>query len=107
MRSVPVAGSRPADRVAALTGMRAIAALLVVGTHAAFGTGMLTHGYLGLTLARLEIGVSIFFVLSGFLLFRPWVRAAACGATPPTLSRYARHRFRRIMPAYLATVLAA
>jgi peptidoglycan/LPS O-acetylase OafA/YrhL len=95
------------DRVASLTGMRAVAALLVVGTHAAFGTGMLTHGYLGLVLARLEIGVSIFFVLSGFLLFRPWVRAAAHGAAPPSVRRYARHRVRRIMPAYVVTVLAA
>ena len=49
--------------------MRAVAALLVVGTHAAFATGKLTHGYLGAIYARLEIGVAIFFVLSGFLLF--------------------------------------
>ena len=55
----------------------AVAALLVVGTHAAFATGMLAHGYVGLMFARLEIGVPIFFALSGFLLFRPWVRAAA------------------------------
>ncbi len=100
-------GTRAVDRVASLTGMRAVAALLVVGTHAAFGTGVLTHGYLGLALARLEIGVSIFFVLSGFLLFRPWVRAAAGGAPSPRLSRYGLHRVRRIMPAYVVTVLAA
>jgi peptidoglycan/LPS O-acetylase OafA/YrhL len=95
------------DRVASLTGMRAVAAFLVVGTHAAFGTGMLTHGYLGLALARLEIGVSIFFVLSGFLLFRPWVQAAANGQPRPSVPRYARNRVRRIMPAYVVTVLAA
>ncbi len=95
------------DRVASLTGMRAVAALLVVGTHAAFGTGMLTHGYVGSLFSRLEIGVPIFFVLSGFLLFRPWVRAAASGRTPPLVSRYARHRMRRVMPAYIVTVLIA
>lgn len=100
-------GQRAVDRVASLTGMRAVAALLVVGTHAAFGTGMLSHGYLGLALARLEIGVSIFFVLSGFLLFRPWVQAAANGLPRPSVRRYARHRVRRIMPAYVVTVLAA
>jgi peptidoglycan/LPS O-acetylase OafA/YrhL len=95
------------DRVASLTGIRAVAALTVVGTHAAYTTGKYTHGYWGLVGSRLEIGVPIFFVLSGFLLFRPWVRAAATGGPPPSLSRYARHRVRRIMPAYLITVLFA
>ncbi|KAA0109591.1 acyltransferase [Mycolicibacterium sp. P1-5] len=94
-------------RVASLTGLRAIAALLVVGTHAAFATGKLTHGYLGLASARLEIGVSIFFALSGFLLFRPWVVAAADGAAAPSTRAYARRRLRRVMPAYVITVLLA
>ena len=95
------------DRVASLTGIRAVAALLVVGTHAAYTTGKYTHGYWGLVGARMEIGVPIFFVLSGFLLFRPWVKSAATGAPPPSVSRYARHRVRRIMPAYVVTVLIA
>src|ERR1700722_5000463 len=95
------------DRVASLTGIRAVAAILVVGTHAAYTTGKYTHGYWGLVGARLEIGVPIFFVLSGFLLFRPWVKSAATGRRPPSLSRYARHRVRRIMPAYVITVLFA
>jgi peptidoglycan/LPS O-acetylase OafA/YrhL len=95
------------DRVASLTGIRAVAAILVVGTHAAYTTGKYTHGYWGLVGARMEIGVPIFFVLSGFLLFRPWVKSAATGGPPPSLSRYARHRVRRIMPAYVVTVLVA
>jgi peptidoglycan/LPS O-acetylase OafA/YrhL len=95
------------DRVSSLTGIRAVAALTVVGTHAAYTTGKYTHGYWGLVGARLEIGVPIFFVLSGFLLFRPWVKSAATGGPPPSLSRYARHRVRRIMPAYVITVLFA
>jgi peptidoglycan/LPS O-acetylase OafA/YrhL len=95
------------DRVASLTGVRALAALLVVATHAAYTTGKYTHGYIGLIYSRMEIGVPIFFVLSGFLLFGPWVRAAVAGATAPSLRRYARHRVRRIMPAYVVTVLAA
>lgn len=94
------------SRVPALTGLRAVAALLVVGTHAAFATGQLNHGYVGSIYAHLDVGVAIFFVLTGFLLFRPWVRAAARGSTAPDLSRYARHRVRRILPAYVVTVLA-
>ena len=94
-----------ASRLPALTGLRAVAALLVVSTHAAFATGYLNHGYLGAVYARMEIGVAIFFVLSGFLLFRPWVRAAAQGRTAPSLSRYGRRRVRRVVPAYVVTVL--
>jgi peptidoglycan/LPS O-acetylase OafA/YrhL len=95
------------DRVASLTGIRAVAAILVVGTHAAYTTGKYTHGYWGLVGARMEIGVPIFFVLSGFLLFRPWVKAAVSGGPTPSVSRYARHRVRRIMPAYVITVVIA
>lgn len=95
------------DRVASLTGVRAVAALLVVGTHAAYTTGKYTHGYWGLVGARMEIGVPMFFVLSGYLLFRPWVKSAATGSPWPSLSRYARNRVRRIMPAYVVTVLIA
>ena len=67
------------DRVASLTGVRALAALLVLGTHAAYTTGKYTHGFVGLVYSRMEIGVPIFFVLSGFLLFGPWVTAATAG----------------------------
>lgn len=95
------------DRVASLTGVRAVAALLVMATHAAYGTGTYNRGYVGLVFARMEIGVAIFFVLSGFLLFGGWVRAAAAGTSPPSVTRYARNRVRRIMPAYVVTVLIA
>ncbi|BBZ68189.1 acyltransferase [Mycolicibacterium insubricum] len=100
----------PPVRDGALTGLRALAAILVIGTHSGFITGMLSHGYLGHVFGRLEIGVPIFFALSGFLLFRPWViRAAATRdgqrAPAPSVRRYARRRVRRIMPAYLVTVL--
>jgi peptidoglycan/LPS O-acetylase OafA/YrhL len=94
------------SRVPALTGLRAVAALLVVGTHAAFATGKLTHGYVGSIYAHLDVGVAIFFVLTGFLLFRPWVRAATAGSAPPDMSRYAWQRIRRIVPGYVVTVLA-
>ncbi|MGV0680044.1 acyltransferase [Mycolicibacterium fortuitum] len=93
------------DRVASLTGLRALAALTVMGTHAAYGTGLLSHGYVGLMSARLEVGVAIFFVLSGLLLFRPWVQAAATATDAPSTRQYARNRVRRIMPAYVVTVL--
>jgi peptidoglycan/LPS O-acetylase OafA/YrhL len=105
------------ERVASLTGIRAVAALLVMLTHAAYTTGKYPQGYLGLVYSRMEIGVPIFFVLSGFLLFLPWVKAAASSGAdtaggverspPPSVRRYAWHRVRRIMPAYAVTVVAA
>src|SRR5689334_9066500 len=94
-------------RVDSLTGIRAVAALLVVLTHAAYTTGRYGQGYVGLMFSRMEIGVPIFFVLSGFLLFSPWVTASATGSDAPSVKRYAWHRVRRIMPAYVVTVLAA
>lgn len=96
-----------AERVASLTGIRAVAALLVMGTHAAYTTGKYPQGYWGSFYSRMEIGVPIFFVLSGFLLFGPWVRALAEDRPPPSVARYAWHRVRRIMPAYVITVLVA
>jgi peptidoglycan/LPS O-acetylase OafA/YrhL len=95
------------ERVASLTGIRAVAALLVMATHAAYTTGKYTHDYLGLMYSRMEIGVPIFFVLSGFLLFAPWVKANVADGPPPSLRRYTWHRVRRIMPAYIVTVLIA
>ncbi|BBY52856.1 acyltransferase [Mycobacterium koreense] len=112
-RDMPVQGgleqipSGSTYRVESLTGIRAVAALLVMVTHAAFTTGKYPEGYFGSFWSRTEIGVPIFFVLSGFLLFRPWVQASRKGRPGPSLLRYTRHRIRRIMPAYVVTVLAA
>jgi peptidoglycan/LPS O-acetylase OafA/YrhL len=66
------------------------------------------EGGLSPYLARLNVGVAIFFVISGFLLYRPFV-AARCGLAPAVRVRdYARRRALRIVPAYWAalTVLA-
>ncbi|GAA1458517.1 acyltransferase [Williamsia maris] len=75
-------------------------------THAAFWTGNYTDDLAGRFFARLEIGVAIFFVLSGYLLFKPWMASLAAGTRRPSVRRYAEHRARRILPAYWVTVLA-
>lgn len=82
-----------------LDGLRGVAALLVLLTHCAFATGAYGWGAMGALLARFDFGVALFFVLSGFLLTRPWV-AAAAGRPGPDVGRYARHRVARILPAY-------
>jgi peptidoglycan/LPS O-acetylase OafA/YrhL len=55
------------------------------------------------------LGVSVFFVLSGFLLYRPFATASIAASAWPSLGRYARARVLRILPAYwlvLTVVLA-
>lgn len=51
------------------------------------------------------IGVSIFFVLSSYLLARPFLRSFVHGAPRPALGRYARNRLLRIVPAYWALLV--
>lgn len=94
-----------ASRVPSLTGVRTVAALTVCLTHAAFWTGHYTDDFVGRLFSRFEIGVAIFFVLSGYLLFTPWVRAARSGTAAPGVGRYFWHRGRRILPAYWITVI--
>ena len=55
--------------------LRAVGALCVLTTHVAFWSGAYTnHGAWGTLLSRLDVGVALFFVLSGFLLARPFLR---------------------------------
>ena len=49
---------------------------------------------------HLSVGVSVFFVLSGFLLFRPFVRAHLLDQPSPSVGRYLVRRLVRIFPAY-------
>lgn len=89
-----------------LTSLRAVAAIAVVGTHAAFWTGHY-RGTGGLLWARLDFGVALFFVLSGFLLFRSWIAAASADRAAPSTRRYFGKRAVRILPGYWITVIAA
>src|SRR3954471_4935232 len=81
--------------------LRAIAAISVLTVHIALPSGLLDPGYGGRQFfGRLDVGVAIFFLISGFLLYRPFVRARAHGEPrPPTLA-YLWRRALRIVPAY-------
>ncbi|MEO6604811.1 MAG: acyltransferase, partial [Aeromicrobium sp.] len=90
-----------------LDSLRGLAAISVLATHTSFWTGQYTHGLWGAATERLNIGVSIFFVLSGFLLGRPFIAAMAARTRAPGARRYFWHRALRIIPVFLlATVIA-
>lgn len=56
---------------------------------------------------ELRLGLIMFFALSGFVLFRPWVRAILDGRRKPDLRRYAHARIARILPAYYLAIAAS
>jgi peptidoglycan/LPS O-acetylase OafA/YrhL len=89
-----------------LDGLRAVAATAVLVHHVGFWTASYTPDLLGRVLARLDVGVPIFFVLSGFLLSRPWFEAAAAGVRSPRSTAYLWRRALRILPMYWLTVAA-
>ncbi len=88
--------------------LRAVGALAVLTTHVAFQTGdYVRHGIVGALLSRLDLGVAIFFVLSGFLLSRPYLARATAGRPHPSTRHYYWKRFVRIFPVYVVTVVIA
>ncbi|KRE41315.1 acyltransferase family protein [Knoellia sp. Soil729] len=89
----------------ALDGLRAVAAGLVVLTHAAFLTGFgATGGLIGRLWARGDFGVGIFFALSGFLLHRGLVSKDAKGSLD--VLGYGLRRAARVLPAYWVALAA-
>jgi peptidoglycan/LPS O-acetylase OafA/YrhL len=81
--------------------MRAIAFACVLTAHTAFFAGFASNGSsLRPFFARLDVGVPIFFLISAFLLYRPFVVARLRGEEPPLVGAYAWRRFLRIAPAY-------
>ena len=81
-----------------------MAVLSIVVYHVAYATGANLDPTVGPLLSRLHVGVAIFFVVSGFLLYRPFL-AARRGMGPPVgTGGYLRRRLLRIVPAYWAAL---
>lgn len=90
-----------------LDGYRALAALAVLVLHASVISGFVFREHaLGEYLSRLDVGVSIFFLISGFLMYRPFVMAHLGARAQPGLRDYFVGRFLRIYPAYWAALIA-
>jgi peptidoglycan/LPS O-acetylase OafA/YrhL len=105
----PVVAPPPGNpRFPLFDGLRAVAVLSVLVTHTALLSGANELAWYGKYTARLDVGVTIFFLISGFLLYRPFVAAHLQGRPGPRVRDYARRRVLRIVPAYwlALTVLA-
>jgi peptidoglycan/LPS O-acetylase OafA/YrhL len=87
-----------ATRFPALDGVRAIAAISVVAFHV-HASGRTTFGPLSRYASHLNGGVALFFLLSGFLLYRPFVLART-REQPVAIGAYLTRRIARIVPAY-------
>lgn len=109
MTGVPQPGAESVVRhyYPGLNALRGVGALMVLATHSAFNTGRILEGWTGAVLARFDFGVAIFFVLSGFLLSRPFLLRAATGRPAPAAGHYLWKRGLRILPLYWLTVLLA
>ncbi len=98
--------------------LRGVAAMFVLVFHAAVETMLFKHtpgfvlgsdsphsfspicGRLAPEFIAMRFGVFIFFALSGYLLTRTFLAAFTLGTPRPSISRYARNRALRIIPAF-------
>ena len=106
-RRVPLAVAPPPGnpRFGGLDALRGMAAIAVVVTHCAAYTNNLPtttdHSAIELVYLRVgQLGVCMFFALSGFLLYRPFLAAQIEGGRPQPFGAYARRRVLRVVPAY-------
>jgi len=101
--------SSPRRWYAGVEGLRAVAALAVMAAHASIE---LQGHYLPPRLVVIVFafglqGLTLFFCLSGFLLYGPFVNAAMGGRSLPETRAFYRHRALRIYPAYVVILLVS
>lgn len=103
---------RSKGTIATLDGARAFACLLVVGYHISLITRDTRvwfpslQPFVAAFLLAGEAGVTLFFVLSGFLLFLPYARALLQASAWPSARRFYLRRALRIIPAYYICLFA-
>jgi peptidoglycan/LPS O-acetylase OafA/YrhL len=102
---VPSTGSR----LVGIEGLRALAAFSILLYHVWLYSSPSGRFDLGSAVSRLFLtlayGVTLFFTLSGFLLYRPFATSLLRAAPLPSLATYMKNRALRILPAYWAILL--
>jgi peptidoglycan/LPS O-acetylase OafA/YrhL len=107
-----MATSERTRRAAGLDGLRALAALSVLCFHAwLYGfddpSAVARNSLFDKAMFEMRLGLVFFFVLSGYLLYRGFARAALTAEGRVDVRRYARRRVARIVPAYWVATLGA
>lgn len=98
----PPAHANREERFPLFDSLRAIAALGVFVIHTRF---LAEYGALEPFVYRLDAGVTLFFVISGFLLYRPFAAAHIDAAHAVATGPYAWRRLLRIAPAAWVTAI--
>jgi peptidoglycan/LPS O-acetylase OafA/YrhL len=95
------------DRSRVVDALRGVAAGVVVAFHVAGlpGAGAPTAGVGQWVMRNLDAGLVLFFVISGYVISRPFVVSLVDGRPRPDLARYALRRACRILPAFWVTLL--
>lgn len=94
------------QRLIGIDGLRGLAAVMVVITHTnqRLAPDAGPH-WLGSLVNFGGQGLTLFFALSGFLLYRPFASAIVTGSPSPSLRNYFWNRALRIFPAYVVIFL--
>jgi peptidoglycan/LPS O-acetylase OafA/YrhL len=93
-------------RIVGLDGARGIACIAVAITHIGSHASPVVSFHAKINL--LAVGLIFFYVLSGFLLFLPYIRALVADrdtAQMPSTRNFAIHRIARVFPGYLVIFL--
>lgn len=94
-------------RITGADGLRALAALWVVGSHLFQRLAPQPDSWVDdvrLVMMKGPFGVSIFFVLSGMLLSSPFWRAYLTERPLPRIGHYTRRRVARILPGFYTSL---
>lgn len=86
--------------------LRAIAAFSVVAFHVGLNPAFAVAAPLRRFTDQANVGVSVFFLISGFLLYRPFAQAHLANRGRPNTWRYGARRLLRIVPAYWVALTA-
>jgi peptidoglycan/LPS O-acetylase OafA/YrhL len=102
---MPPASDRPLrPHYPCLEGLRTIGVMALFFQHTGYTTGLQTRAGFS-WMGHLELGPAMFFVLSAFLLYQPFVTANLTDRAAQTWRRFLKSRAYRVIPAYWITLV--